>query len=195
MIKRHFHRRNLPHLYYNDGIYFITYRLADSLPREFVAELKEELKTSNKNFNDKDKRYFKKYDDILDSLSYGKKYLSIPEIAYCNQQILHKYEMKEYKIICYTIMPNHIHLVIELLKGNKGVSVIMKLLKGSSSRESNKILNISGKFWQDESFDRLVRDDIELYNIINYVLNNPVKADLIDDWQKWPYTYCCPDYL
>lgn len=43
MLKRHFHRRNLPHLYYNEGEYFITFRLKDSLPLNEVIKLKNEL--------------------------------------------------------------------------------------------------------------------------------------------------------
>ena len=40
MLEKSFHRRNLPHLYYNEGIYFITYRLANSLPSNKFAEIK-----------------------------------------------------------------------------------------------------------------------------------------------------------
>ena len=36
-----FHRRNLPHLHPSEGIFFITYRLAGSLPREAIERLKE----------------------------------------------------------------------------------------------------------------------------------------------------------
>ena len=39
MEAEHFHRRNLPHLYFNEGRYFITFRLADSLPLDFLKQL------------------------------------------------------------------------------------------------------------------------------------------------------------
>jgi len=70
----------------------------------------------------------------------------------------------------------------------------MQSVKRVSALKCNKLLNQKGKFWQEESFDRLVRDDIELYNIINYVINNPVKAGLVDDWTKWMNTYLAKDY-
>ena len=92
-------------------------------------------------------------------------------------------------------MPNHIHLVFRLLEGNRGISRIMKTIKGVSSRETNKILNTLGSIWQEESFDRLVRDDLELYNVINYVINNPVEAHLVNDWKDWKYTYINKLYI
>ena len=45
----------------------------------------------------------------------------------------------------------------------------------------------SGVFWQDESYDHIVRDQAELERTIKYVLNNPVKAGLVDDWEKWKW--------
>lgn len=90
---------------------------------------------------------------------------------------------------------NHIHLVFELLPPNKGISKIMQSIKGVSAKESNIILNRTGKFWQDESYDRWIRTDIELYFITRYVLLNPVNAALVTNWHDWEYTYCHPQYL
>ena len=92
-------------------------------------------------------------------------------------------------------MPNHIHLVFELIEGNKGMSKIMQSLKRTSARKCNLVLNRNGKFWQDESYDRLVRDDKELYFIIQYVLMNPVSAGLVQNWNDWKFTYCHPNYV
>lgn len=91
-------------------------------------------------------------------------------------------------------MPNHVHLVFRLLSETQSVSGVMKLIKGSTSRECNKVLNKTGKFWQVESFDRLIRDAYEMYNIINYVLNNPVKAGLVSNPDDWKYSYCNSDF-
>ena len=157
-----FHKRNLPHFYHNDGIYFVTYRLTDSLPSKLVAEIKS---TINKNVlpdTIRFKRLLKKYDDILDKGNFGTKYLSNPDVADICRSTLHYPDGKDYELICYCIMPNHIHLVFELLESNKGISKIMQSIKRMSARKSNLLLNRSGKFWQDESYDRLVRGDKEL---------------------------------
>ena len=189
-----FHRRNLPHFYHNDGRYFITYRLADSLPSTLVAEIKTSTKNNLRLDTIRFKRLLKKYDDILDKGKYGAKHLSNSAVADVCKNTLHYPDGKEYEIICYCIMPNHVHLVFELIVGNKGISKIMQSIKRISARKSNLLLNKSGIFWQDESYDRLVRDDKELYFIIRYVLMNPVNAGLTDEWHKWKYTYCHPAY-
>lgn len=92
-------------------------------------------------------------------------------------------------------MPNHFHMVFELLQNNKGISKIMQSIKRISVRDCNTILSRSGAFWQDESFDRWVRDEKELYFVIRYILMNPVTAGLVNDWKDWKFTYCHPDYL
>jgi len=70
----------------------------------------------------------------------------------------------------------------------------MQSIKRVSARESNKILQREGTFWLNESFDRLVRDDKELYFTIEYVINNPVKAGLCKRPEDWKYTYLHSDY-
>jgi REP element-mobilizing transposase RayT len=189
---KHFHRRNLPHLYFNDGIYFITSRLINSIPHEKLEQLKNETKNIS---GEKQKRLFKKYDVLMDSGEYGEKYLKNPKCAEIVKDTLHYPDGKEYKLICYCIMPNHFHMVFELLQNNKGISKIMQSIKRISARDCNKILSRSGAFWQDESFDRWVRDEKELYFVIRYILLNPVTAGLVSDWKDWKYTYCHPDYL
>jgi putative transposase len=80
-----------------------------------------------------------------------------------------------------------------LFSSNKGkeypVSQTMKYIKGATAREANLLLKKQGTFWQKESYDHYVRNDRELDNIINYILNNPVKAGLIEDWTQWPWTF------
>jgi hypothetical protein len=140
------HRRNLPHLYFNEGNYFITYRLANSIPSAKLAEIKTK-KTIN-NFR-QFKRLFEKYDNLLDSGEFGINYLAKKEITEVCKVTLHYPDSRDYKLICYCIMPNHIHLVFELLQGNKGISKIMQSIKRISSRKCNMFLGREGKFWQD----------------------------------------------
>ena len=49
-----------------------------------------------------------------------------------------------------------------------------------------------GAFWQHESYDHVVRNEKEFERILAYIVNNPVKAGLVADWQDWPYTYMAP---
>jgi REP element-mobilizing transposase RayT len=65
----------------------------------------------------------------------------------------------------------------------------MQSLKRHTARQANRILNRRGTFWQAESYDHVVRDEQELERIVEYVIDNPVKAGLIADGLAWPWTY------
>jgi len=194
MLKRHFHRRNLPHLYYNEGIYFVTFRLYDSIHPNELKQLQEKLKENQKLHPAQQKKLFKKYELLLDNPNNNIKYLRQTEILEICKTSIHFFDGKEYKLICYCIMPNHIHIVFELLNKEKLVGDLIGSIKKYTARESNLILMKQGQFWQHESFDRLVRDDIELYFTVRYVLMNPVNAGLVRDWKEWNGTYCRPEF-
>ena len=65
----------------------------------------------------------------------------------------------------------------------------MQSLKRHTSRQSNIVLNKSGTFWEEESYDHIVRDEIELLRIMKYILNDPVKAGLVKNAFDWKWSY------
>ena len=65
----------------------------------------------------------------------------------------------------------------------------MQSLKGYTARKANHILGRSGAFWHHESYDHCVRNPNEWQRIVSYVLNNPVKAGLVDEWENWRWSY------
>ncbi len=78
--------------------------------------------------------------------------------------------------LAWTLMPNHVHL---LLTPKIHPSHALQRLKGTSAREANTLLCMTGRpFWQDESYDRLVRNPTEFDRIDHYILQNPVRAGL-----------------
>jgi len=78
---------------------------------------------------------------------------------------------------------------------NSVLAVIMQSLKGYTARKCNLALGREGAFWQHESFDRVIRDDQEFARVVNYVLNNPVKARLVGHWRDWQWNYCAPSLV
>jgi REP element-mobilizing transposase RayT len=89
-----------------------------------------------------------------------------------------------YKLAIAVVMPDHVHI---LLRPNpdRSLSQILKGMKGSIARELNRRRRTSGSIWQDESFDRIMRDPNEFNQKLEYTLNNPVRKRLSDD----PLTY------
>ncbi|HKJ79186.1 MAG TPA: hypothetical protein VKA10_06605, partial [Prolixibacteraceae bacterium] len=67
---------------------------------------------------------------------------------------------------------------------------ILYSVKRFSAGEINKLEKREGKLWQKESFDTTIRDEKHLYNAIEYTLNNPVNAGLVNDWPEWPGNWC-----
>ncbi|MBK7410190.1 MAG: hypothetical protein IPJ40_20325 [Saprospirales bacterium] len=86
---------------------------------------------------------------------------------------------------------------LSLKEGSPELWKVMQNLKKYTAKEGNKILGREQKkFWERESYDHLVRDKKgEFERILAYILNNPVKAGLIDDWSKHMWSYCHPDLL
>ncbi|MBL7794853.1 MAG: hypothetical protein JNK77_21125 [Saprospiraceae bacterium] len=215
-MKTIYHNR-LPHLAPLGATFFVTFRLADSLPQNIVKALKEELEIESKRLKkefpvdyerrirDACKRNFGKYDHQLDKKPYGACYLRLPEVAEIVAAKLQQYDGTHYDLQVYTIMPNHVHVQFSMAPqlGEMPESwpdeapthyvqlnEIMQLIKGGSAYSINKLLGRSGKLWFKDSYDHFVRNDKEWLNITRYILQNPVKAGFIDTWSLWPYSYC-----
>lgn len=171
---------------------------------QFERELKtiEDEKERNRKQDNNWKQYFEYFDSLLDGNSTGPFRLKEPEVAAIVKEALHHRDGGVYELLAYCIMPNHVHMVIELGGRNdiptyraKPLYRILQSLKRHTARRCNDTLNRSGAFWQDESYDHVIRDENELDRTINYVLNNPVKASLVQSWEEWPWTYLRPDIL
>lgn len=182
MNQTHFHRRNLPHIYIPERTYFITFRLKGSLPQNIINQLRSnaDFKSALQSVRYKEqKKFFKAYDEYLNKASFGPTYLSNPQIAQEVTKTIKYYDNKDYKLISYCIMPNHVHILFTLCENSRTISNIMHSIKRYSARQANIILNRTGSFWQAESYDHIVRDEDEYYRIIKYILNNPIKAELV----------------
>jgi valyl-tRNA synthetase len=90
------------------------------------------------------------------------------------------------------VMPDHVHMLFSPFEKSKGewysLSELMHSIKSFSSHAINKARVASGKFWQDESYDRIVRVD-EYPETLSYILNNPLKAGLVEDWRAYRWTF------
>jgi len=116
-------------------------------------------------------------DSLLDNAGTGPRFFCRPEIASIVVEAILRREQRHYELHAWVVMPNHVHLLITPLVE---VSKVMQSLKRFTARECNRILGRTGQpFWQDESYDRLVRDDAEFSRIGRYIEMNPVRAGLV----------------
>ena len=195
---REYYKRRLPHIQIAGVTYFITFRLTNSLPIEALDKLAEEKRKINslpESLKESaHQAWFAKYDEYLDMALHGNLFLKNEQIAAMVADSIRFRDGKIYDLISYCIMQNHVHLVctpLEKLAGTYfGLTEILHSLKRHTAREANKILQRSGAFWQDESYDHFIRDDDELERIVKYVLYNPVKAGLVKEHTNWKWSYC-----
>jgi REP element-mobilizing transposase RayT len=94
-----------------------------------------------------------------------------------------------YALIAATVMPDHVHLLLTPRNGWR-LSRIMKGIKGGSARVINLGRRSRGPVWQVESYDRIVRGHSEMAQILEYMLNNPLKLGLADDPWMYHGWYC-----
>ena len=86
------------------------------------------------------------------------------------------------------VMPDHLHVVAGLKHGS--LSSTMHSLKSYTALKINKLLQIEGPFWQRHYHDHAVRQDEDLNSLVTYVLHNPVRTGLINDFHDYPFWYC-----
>ncbi len=205
---KEFYRRKLPHYQPIEAELFITFRLAGSLPEEVIAKLQQEKQQMEKELEKIDdlqlrkemqyeqgKILFAQYDKYLNNTTCGPKWLNDKRIASLVLESIKYRDGKVYHLYDFCVMPNHVHVVFKPILGQDGIlpysmTKIMHSLKRYTAREANKILKREGQFWQHESYDHVVINEKELQRIINYVLNNPVKAGLVESWEDWEWSYC-----
>jgi putative transposase len=149
------------------------------------------------------RQWFMKTEEILHKANHGPTWLKEHAVADKVAENLHRFDGEAYRLDAYSVMSNHAHTVFRPLLSeldftqiwagefnqHPGLSKIMFSLKGRSARECNLILGRSGSFWEHESFDHVVRSG-KFDKTIRYVLNNPVKAGLVEKWRDWQWNYC-----
>ena len=99
---------------------------------------------------------------------------------------------KRYELVAAVVMPDHMHLVLHPLAIAEGqwheLGQILKLIKGVSARRINVSEGTTGSVWHSESYDRIIRDDDEFRRFVDYVVTNPVRRELVNQPEEYPYT-------
>jgi putative transposase len=206
--------RNLPHWQPADSIFFVTFRLTNSLPKNILDELHAEREREEANLRFRlqgdqlsrehhilNKKFFRKYDSWLDlCLAESPRWLAQEEVAHLVLQETQHLDGERFRLLAACIMPNHVHLLVDMYSFYKVAATnqagatrsypltdALRLLKGRTARYCNQLLGRTGAFWHHESYDHIVRDGHELERICTYILENPVKANLAPDAYSWPY--------
>lgn len=173
-----FYRRRLPHLYDIGQHLFLTWRLHDSLPGNRVLQVG----------NLSSGQAFAALDRLLDEARSGPLYLHQPALAEMVVEAIHHNAsvLNHYVLHGYAVMPNHVHLLVSPLVP---LPKLTKSLKGITAKRGNEMLALTGcPFWQEESYDRLVRNEREFECIRFYIEQNPVRAGLVKEAEQYRWS-------
>jgi len=199
------YKRKLPHFQPQDGILFLTFRVDFPIPSKYLAaynEYKEKLRIISEKNQDKEKKavYKKKlfaYTDDLYMDCSSSIDLTDAKVGRIVFDKILSMQDEYYHLYLFTLMSNHVHILLKpSKKEGKAIPVgeILRLIKGSTARSINQLLGMTGMLWHREYYDHWVRSQRELFNIFEYIRNNPVKAGLVSDASDWSWTWINPDY-
>jgi putative transposase len=220
MIKTYY-KGNLPHIQPIGATFFVTFHLNGAIPQPLIADYKSEYEEAltrieyekSPNMQEQiynlQKLFFKKYDDLLHAQKDGPHHFNNPTIRQILADQIMRFDQQWYDTLAFCIMSNHCHWVADFSKQLAHIDplmpitehnytqlfTVMQRIKGATARYANQILQTDGQFFYHESYDHFVRHQKELSNIINYTLQNPVKAKLVERWADWAGNYCCPSLI
>lgn len=212
----------LPHIYPVGATFFITFRLADSLPQNKLNSLKDEFDKGKEEIRqmklskEKEEKaiyrlrkyIFGFFDKQLDEAPYGICHMNDTKVAKIIWDKIFQYDKLYYNVHSISIMPNHVHMLLatsiqvpddinngETPDGYVSVDKFMQLIKGGSAFLINQHLNRSGALWKRESYDHYVRyeKENEYLRINAYIQNNPIKARLNKKFLNPPYRFSILD--
>ncbi len=190
---------DLPHWRQDGCTYFVTFRLADSLPQSVLVELQEEreswlrcrgidpgLETWRESLarlpKSEQREFEKQVGDRLNKaldLGAGSCVLREPSISGLVADALSFYHGTRVWTGDYVVMPNHVHVLLTPMSGYE-LEEILQAVKSYTSKRINERTGNEGPLWQRESYDHIVRDAGQLGAFQKYIRNNPTKAGLRD---------------
>jgi len=178
------YRGYLPHLDAgSEVIQFVTFRLADSFPAARLQAWKDDLKLLSLSAANEEVR--RRVEEYLDA-GHGECLLRDPRLALLVQNALMFFHGQRYDMCAWVVMPNHVHALFRLRPGH-ALSDVVQSWKSYTAKEANRLLHRHGRFWQEDYFDRYVRDEDDFLARRAYVEENPVKAGLCQRAAEWPF--------
>jgi len=187
---------NLPHWYQPGVSYFVTFRTEDSMPvevsRRWYAQRADWLQRhgilmANRNWREQLDRldvaqrrefhetFSRQYLEALDK-GYGACVLRQAELSKIVAKSLLHFDGSRYHMGDFVVMPNHVHLIVCLL-GETDIEAQCTSWKRFTAKEINQKLGTKGRFWQEESFDHLIRSPEQFDAIQCYIARNPERLN------------------
>jgi putative transposase len=200
-IRRYF--RRLPHWRQAGATYFVTFNLYDSLQVAAIEALKQRRLTfdhenppphNDEQIEEKARRLAQLEERWLDA-GHGSCMFKSRGLRdrLCELFLSRNLDGGEddsdarYALGAWTIMPNHVHVLVRPLHDEiTPLEEVLRLWKGASARELNRVREGTGPVWFQESHDRIVRDTEHLWRCLQYIGSNGALAGVDEDaYGRW----------
>jgi len=177
--------RHLPHWRQEGATYFVTFNLGDALPQPKLKELKmlrqaweneRPRPRSEADWEDLARRVTRKAERWMDS-GYGACHFRRTVFAHLLHDAILFFHEERYEVFCFSVMPNHCHCTLRPHKGFR-LEKVVGSWKDHVAKMVNRALNQEGSIWQQESYDRIVRDEDHLQRIVQYIGANHGRAGI-----------------
>ena len=101
-------------------------------------------------------------------------------------QILRASLSCQFEIIAYCFMPDHLHLLVE---GTSPEACLPDFVKAAKQLSAFVVKRLTRRaLWQTGYFERVLRNDEESWAVAAYIIDNPVRAGLIQSPLAYPYS-------
>jgi hypothetical protein len=221
-LKTEYIRNDQPHFQPIGATFAVTIMAHDAIPEALLNRVRKRrqevlLQIDRDNLPQKaarkreiQDRYFQYIEKLLHLKSEQEHPFRNPAIGTALENRIKEYAGKYYDLVAYSIMSNHAHLQIDFSIQCSGVqgkteaealgeyvnlATVLGKIKGGSTYDANKVTGRKGTLWKRGYYDRYMRSQSHLMTEFWYILRNPEKAGLVENWRNHPYTYGDPNLL
>ena len=130
------------------------------------------------------------------NLAHRRATLLVDHVDLLRDAVRHTRQRHPFAIDAMVVLPDHLHAVWTLPRGDADFSLRWRLIKtrfshglppGESRRESRVGKGERG-VWQRRYWEHLIRDGTDLARHIDYIHGNPVKHGYVERASDWPYS-------
>jgi putative transposase len=189
--------RHLPHWAQARTVCFLTWRTWDSIPSDILAEwvraraswlVRHGIDPAHERWRDRlrglplpqrqefRRTFTDRWHAMLDSCQ-GECVLRRSDLSAIVADSLHHFDGTRYTLADFVVMPNHVH-VLAVFPDEERMLAQRESWKHFTAVRINRALGRTGRFWQEDGFDHLIRTAEQFEAVRAYIANNPIHARL-----------------
>ena len=115
-------------------------------------------------------------------------------VTICLESLKEKSRLLNFKVWAYCFMPDHLHLLLEGKTKDADLKKMIAMFKQISAYQYRQ--NVGQRFsaekepilWQPSFYDHVLRKNEDLFDVVRYILNNPVRKGLVRHYTEYMYS-------